>query len=150
MPAATEQSNDPNDTGQNTSTNTNAGAAGAAGAEGRGNRWNCNEAVDKKLFDKKVTGLSDWLVDDEMDDFRRTIRCIIRTEYDAIFDSWPNRVMHNYVTDALKAIEQAINGRCESVDFGTPENEKIKIKKLLIWASCGSEVCQTAMCDVKE
>jgi hypothetical protein len=94
MPATTDQSDDPIDTGQNTSANTNAGAAGAVGRGNRDRPLNPSlrpqrlfhkvgiamKAVDKKLFDKKVTGLSDWLADDEMDDFRRTIRCIIRTK----------------------------------------------------------------------
>jgi hypothetical protein len=38
------------------------------------------KAVDKKLFDSNVTGISDWLNEDEMSAFRRAIRQIIRVK----------------------------------------------------------------------
>lgn len=38
------------------------------------------KAVDKKLFHSNVTGISDWLNEDEMSAFRRAIRQIIRVE----------------------------------------------------------------------
>ncbi|KAF3001031.1 hypothetical protein E8E14_005951 [Neopestalotiopsis sp. 37M] len=67
------------------------------------------KTVDKKLFDRNVTGFSDLLTDDDMAHFRRAIRRIIRTNYDASLDTWPKRVLHDYKPDARKAIIQAIN-----------------------------------------
>ncbi|ETS78842.1 hypothetical protein PFICI_08695 [Pestalotiopsis fici W106-1] len=70
---------------------------------------NAMKVVDKKLDDKNATALSDWLSAEEMVQFRRTVREIVRREYNATFDSWPKRVVHNYVPDARKAIIDAIN-----------------------------------------
>ncbi|KAF7531199.1 hypothetical protein G7054_g9114 [Neopestalotiopsis clavispora] len=67
------------------------------------------KAVDKKLSDRSVTAISDWLSVEEMKGFRRTVRNIIRQDYDATMDSWPKRVIHDYVPDARRAIIQAIN-----------------------------------------
>lgn len=88
MPTATEQSNHARDTGQN------AGADATAATDGRGRPLNpalrpqrlfhkvqiAMKAVDKKLFDNTVTGFSDWLSVGDMNEFRGTIRRIIRSD----------------------------------------------------------------------
>jgi hypothetical protein len=88
MPTATEQSNHARDTGQN------ADAGATATTDGRDRPLNpalrpqrlfhkvqiAMKAVDKKLFDKSVTGFSDWLTVSDMNEFRGTIRRIIRTD----------------------------------------------------------------------
>lgn len=38
------------------------------------------KAIDKRLFDESITGLSKWLSDEDMATFRRTCRRIIRDE----------------------------------------------------------------------
>ncbi|KAK6208057.1 hypothetical protein LQW54_007102 [Pestalotiopsis sp. IQ-011] len=71
------------------------------------------KVVDKKLEDE--TRIGEWLSDEEMVEFRRSIRMIIRADYDANFDAWPRGMPHDYVPDARRAIVAAIAERLEDL-----------------------------------
>ncbi|ETS73971.1 hypothetical protein PFICI_13837 [Pestalotiopsis fici W106-1] len=64
--------------------------------------------VDRILDNHQYTGIKEFLGNAEYKAFRHEVREIVRKDFDANIDSWPVRVMHNYVPDARNAILQAM------------------------------------------
>ncbi|KAI4595342.1 hypothetical protein KJ359_007017 [Pestalotiopsis sp. 9143b] len=64
------------------------------------------KVVDKKL--KNATTIPLLLSADELKSFRRTVRGIIRKDYNANMDAWPARTAHDYAPDARRAITEAL------------------------------------------
>ncbi|KAI0138277.1 hypothetical protein BJ166DRAFT_598776 [Pestalotiopsis sp. NC0098] len=64
--------------------------------------------VKEKLKDPEQTKLGEWLSENEIEQFQRAVRKVIRKRFDETFDLWVTRVPHDYVPDARQAIVQAL------------------------------------------
>ncbi|KAF7522427.1 hypothetical protein G7054_g12163 [Neopestalotiopsis clavispora] len=74
---------------------------------------NAMKVVNKILDNGQFTGIKNFLGDAEFAVFRRAVREIIRTSFDANIDSWPTRVVHNYDPDARTAILRAVEEQAQ-------------------------------------
>ncbi|KAK6222594.1 hypothetical protein LQW54_000774 [Pestalotiopsis sp. IQ-011] len=64
--------------------------------------------VRKKLFDTRLTKISEFLSDDKMKQFLNAVRVILRRRINDTMDNWPVREPHDYRPDARVAILQAV------------------------------------------